>query len=63
MFPFSDFWNWKIFVSIKSIRNSRLQMFFKLGVLKTFANFTGKHVLDSLMNKVAGGNFKKGAFL
>ena len=25
-------------------RGSRLQMFFKLGVLKNFANFTGKHL-------------------
>ena len=29
-------------------------MFFKVGVLKNFANFTGKHILKSLFNKVAG---------
>ena len=35
-------------------RSSRLQMFFKIGFVKNFANFTGKkHVLESLFNKVA----------
>ena len=29
-------------------------MFFKVGVLKNFANFTWKHILKSLFNKVAG---------
>ena len=29
-------------------RSSRLQMFFKLGALKNFANFTGKHLCWSL---------------
>ena len=29
-----------------------LQMFFKKGVLENFANFTGKHVLESLFDKV-----------
>ena len=28
--------------------SSRLQMFFKIGILKNFANFTGKHVFWSL---------------
>ena len=28
-------------------------MFFKIGVLKNFANFTGKHLLESLFEKVA----------
>ena len=32
-------------------------MFFKIDVLKNFANFTGKKpVLESLLNKVAGLN-------
>ena len=34
-------------------RSSRSQIFFKLGVLKNFANFTGKRLcLESLFNKV-----------
>ena len=32
-------------------RSSRLQMFFKKDVLKTFANFTGKHLCWSLFLK------------
>ena len=38
-------------------RSSRLQMFFKLGVLRSFANFTGKHLCWSpfLKNSQAGG--------
>ena len=36
-----------------SIRSSRSQMFFKIDVLKNFANFTGKHLCWSLL-KVAG---------
>ena len=36
-------------------RSSRSQMFFKIGALKNFANFTEKKpVLKSLFNKVAG---------
>ena len=36
-------------------RSSRLQMFFRIGVLKNFGNFTGKHLCRSpLFNKVAG---------
>ena len=37
-------------------RSSRSQMFFKIGVLKNFAIFTGKHLRWSLflINKVAG---------
>ena len=36
-------------------RSSRSQMFFKIGILKNFANFTGKHLCWSLFfNKVAG---------
>ena len=34
-------------------RSSRSQIFFKIGVLKNFANFTGKRLcLESLFNKV-----------
>ena len=44
-------------------RNSRSQMFFKIGFLKTFANLIEKKtVLESLFNKVAGlrvSNFVK----
>ena len=37
------------------IRNSRSQMFFKIGVLKNFAVFTGKRPCWSLLyDKVAG---------
>ena len=32
-------------------RSSRLQMFFKIGVLKSFPNFTGKHLSWSLFLK------------
>ena len=32
-------------------RNSRLQMFFKIGALKSFVNFTGKHLCWSLFLK------------
>ena len=35
-------------------RSSCSLIFFKIGVLKNFANFTGKHLLESLFNKVAG---------
>ena len=34
-------------------RSSRSAMFFKIGILKNFSNFTGKHLLESLFNKVA----------
>ena len=33
---------------------SRLQMFFKVGVLKIFINFTGKHLCWGLFKKVLG---------
>ena len=35
-------------------RSSRSQMFFKIGVLKKLANFTGNHLCKSLFYKVAG---------
>ena len=42
-------------VIIEVPRSSRWQMFFKIGFLKKFAIFTGKHLcLESLFNKVAG---------
>ena len=37
-------------------RSSRLQMFFKIGVLRSVANFTGKHLCSSLFLK----NFQAG---
>ena len=43
-------------------KSSRSLMFFKIGVLKNFAIFTRKQVLESLLNKVAdlkAFNFKK----
>ena len=36
------------FVNLRKGRSSRSQMFFKVDVLKNFANFTGKHVYCSL---------------
>ena len=37
------------------VRSSHSQMFFKIGVLKNFAKFAGKHLLQSLfLNKVGG---------
>ena len=35
---------WLSFVNSKKGRSSRSQIFFKIGVLKNFANFTGKHL-------------------
>ena len=35
-------------------RNSRTLMFFKAGVIRNFAIFTGKRVLESIFNNVAG---------
>ena len=44
-------------------RSSRLQMFFKIGVLKSFANFTGKHLCWSLfLKKLAGQLYFKKVF-
>ena len=37
-----------------STRSSRLQMFFKIGVLKDVSIFTEKHLCRSLFNKLAG---------
>ena len=37
-----------IIVFLKRDRNSRSQMYFKIGVFKNFANFTGKHLCWSL---------------
>ena len=42
-------------VTKTDIKNSSWQMFYKIGVLKYFAKFTGKHLYWSLFfNKVAG---------
>ena len=38
----------------RKIRGSHQRCSVKKGVLKNFTNFTGKHVLESLFNKVAG---------
>ena len=38
------------FVNPRKDRSSRFQMFFKIGVVKNFRNFTRKHVLESLFN-------------
>ena len=54
---------WLSFVNPRKGRSSRSQMFFKIGVLKNFANFTGKHLcwslflikLQALFNKVSCG--------
>ena len=40
--------------SSETLRNNRLQMFFKTGVLKTFLNIRKKHLCLSLCNKAAG---------
>ena len=37
-------------------RTSRLQMFFEIGVLKSFANFIGKHLCWSLLFKKLAGS-------
>ena len=39
------------------LRSRGLQMFFKLGVFKNFASFTGKQVLESMFKKVRGLKF------
>ena len=42
------------FNTFTTIRSSRSQMFCKIGILKNFANFTGKHLCwKSLFSKVA----------
>ena len=42
-------------------RGSRPEVFCKKGILRNFAKFTGKHLCESLFNKVAGAacNFIK----
>ena len=40
--------------SQNNFRSSPLQMFFKIGALKSFPNFTGKHLCWSLFKKLAG---------
>ena len=47
-------------ISTSSIKSSRSQMFFKVGVLKNFAIFTGKHMCKSLfLIKLKTCNFIK----
>ena len=42
-------------IAVVCYRNSRSQMFFKIGVLKNFEILTGKHICRSLfLNKVTG---------
>ena len=42
------------------LRNGRSRMFFKIGVLKNFANLTGKFLCWICFNKIAGlYHFKK----
>ena len=43
-----------LFIHVGKRSNSRLQMFFKTGVLNNFAKITGKHLCWSLFCKVAG---------
>ena len=51
---FSYRW-FRLLSHIGSIRSSRSQMFFKIGILKNFAIFTGKHLCWILFfNKIAG---------
>ena len=44
--------NSKTFLKIPKILSSRSQMFCKIGVFKNFANFTKKHMLESLLIKL-----------
>ena len=45
----------KQILAINVVRSIRPEVFFKIGVLENFANFTGKHLCQSLFsNKVAG---------
>ena len=59
-------------ITFTTIRNNRLEMFYKIGVLKQFENFTEKHLSsESLFNKVVDlrpanlikGDSNTGAFL
>ena len=43
-----------VIISNKSVKNSYPEVFYKKGVPKILVNFTGKHVLDSVLNKFAG---------
>ena len=44
------------FRPVKTSRSSHLQMFFKIGVLKSFANFKGKHLRWSFFLKNLQGD-------
>ena len=45
---------------LSNFRSSRLQVFFKIRVLKNFAYFTGKHMCRNLFLKKVAGRLKKG---
>ena len=48
-------WTVAFLEKVARCKSSRSQLFFKIGVLKNFANFTGKHLCLSLfLNKVTG---------
>ena len=48
------------FITFTTIRSSRSQMFYKIGVLKNVANLTGKHLCwSTFFNKVADLNPEK----
>ena len=55
---FKKFWYFPFLTFVVSgsrmYRSSRFQLFFKIGILKNFAIFTGRHFCWSLFNKVAG---------
>ena len=44
---------WKLFTNLFTYRSSRLKIYFKIGVLKKFENFTKTPLLGSLFNKIA----------
>ena len=48
--PYLEAWNYRNSCcrAFTWCRSSRLQIFFKIGVLKNFSNFTGKHLCRSL---------------
>ena len=48
---------------ITGFRSSCLQIFFKIGVLKNFADFSGNTVLKALFNKVEKTDSKTDVFL
>ena len=58
-FKYDFFWKqlftFHLLPMFKAITRSRLEVFYKKGVIKNFAKFTGKYLYQSLFfNKVAG---------